>query len=150
MIVITGATGNVGRPLTASLVSAGHVVTAVTRGSSASLPGGPGVIAVPADLTDPAAARSLAGSIAGAEALFLLVPGSGARAGGGPAGRAAVLAGGRQPSRRRRVHADGVHRGRRHRLQAGVDHSAGRRPGDQRLRPGAVGARPAGSVRAVR
>jgi uncharacterized protein YbjT (DUF2867 family) len=78
MIVITGATGNVGRPLTASLVSAGHVVTAVTRGSSASLPGGPGVIAVPADLTDPAAARSLSGSMAGAEALFLLVPGSGA------------------------------------------------------------------------
>jgi uncharacterized protein YbjT (DUF2867 family) len=78
MIVITGATGNVGRPLTASLVSAGHVVTAVTRGSSAGLPGGPGIIPVAADLTDPAAAESLAASMAGAEALFLLVPRSGA------------------------------------------------------------------------
>lgn len=78
MIVITGATGNVGRPLTASLVSAGHVVTAVARGTSADLPGGPGIIPAAADLTDPAAAESLAASIAGAEALFLLVPGSGA------------------------------------------------------------------------
>jgi uncharacterized protein YbjT (DUF2867 family) len=78
MIVITGATGNVGRPLTASLVSAGHVVTAVARGTSADLPGGPGIIQAAADLTDPAAAESLAASMAGAEALFLLVPGSGA------------------------------------------------------------------------
>ena len=78
MIVITGATGNVGRPLTASLVDAGHVVTAVARGTSADLPGGPGIIPVAADLTDPAAAQSLAASMAGAEALFLLVPGSGA------------------------------------------------------------------------
>ena len=79
MIVITGATGNVGRPLTASLVSAGHEVTAVARGTSADLPGGPGIIPVAADLTDPAALPSLAATMAGAEALFLLVPGSGAR-----------------------------------------------------------------------
>jgi uncharacterized protein YbjT (DUF2867 family) len=78
MIVITGATGNVGRPLTESLVSAGHLVTAVTRGASADLPGGPGIIPVTADLTDSAAARSLAAGMAGAEALFLLVPGTGA------------------------------------------------------------------------
>ena len=78
MIVITGATGNVGRPLTASLVSAGHVVTAVARGTSAGLPDGPGIIPVAADLTASLAARSLAVSMAGAEALFLLVPGSGA------------------------------------------------------------------------
>jgi uncharacterized protein YbjT (DUF2867 family) len=78
MIVITGATGNVGRPLVESLVSEGHVVTAVARGTSAALPAGPGIIPVAADLTSPVAARSLAGSIAGAEALFLLVPGSGA------------------------------------------------------------------------
>jgi len=78
MIIITGATGNVGRPLIASLVSAGHVVTAVARGTSADLPGGTGIIPVAADLTDPGAARSLADSMAGAEALFLLVPGSGA------------------------------------------------------------------------
>jgi len=78
MIVITGATGNVGRPLTASLVSAGHEVTAVARGTSASLPGGPGIVPVAADLTDSAAVPSLAAAMAGAEALFLLVPGSGA------------------------------------------------------------------------
>lgn len=73
-----GATGNVGRPLTASLVGAGHAVTAVARGTSADLPGGPGIIPAAADLTDPVAARSLAVSMAGAEALFLLVPGAGA------------------------------------------------------------------------
>jgi uncharacterized protein YbjT (DUF2867 family) len=39
MIVITGATGNVGRLVTASLVSAGQVVTAVARGVSAALTG---------------------------------------------------------------------------------------------------------------
>jgi uncharacterized protein YbjT (DUF2867 family) len=78
MIVITGATGNVGRPLTQSLVAAGHPVTAVTRGQSAGLPSGPGITGVAADLTDPAAARVLAPALAGAEALFLLVPGTGA------------------------------------------------------------------------
>jgi uncharacterized protein YbjT (DUF2867 family) len=78
MIVITGATGNVGRLVTASLVSAGQVVTAVARGASAPLPGGPGIIPVAADLTAPSAAQSLAVSMAGAEALFLIVPGSGA------------------------------------------------------------------------
>jgi uncharacterized protein YbjT (DUF2867 family) len=78
MIVVTGATGNIGRPLTASLVSAGHAVTAVARGTSADLPAGPGITPVAADLTDPAAAPSLAAALAGAEALFLLVPGSGA------------------------------------------------------------------------
>jgi uncharacterized protein YbjT (DUF2867 family) len=75
MIVITGATGNVGRPLIASLVGAGHEVTAVARGTSADLPSGPGIIPVAADLT---AARSLRAVLTGAEALFLLVPGAGA------------------------------------------------------------------------
>jgi uncharacterized protein YbjT (DUF2867 family) len=78
MIVITGATGNVGRSLTASLVSAGHVVTAVARGTSADLPSGKGIVPVAADLTDPASAQSLAAHMAGAKALFLLVPGAGA------------------------------------------------------------------------
>ena len=78
MIVITGATGNVGRSLTASLVGAGHVVTAVARGTSAGLPSGTGIIPVAADLTDPASAQSLAANMAGAKALFLLVPGAGA------------------------------------------------------------------------
>jgi uncharacterized protein YbjT (DUF2867 family) len=78
MIIITGATGNVGRPLTESLVSAGHTVAAVARGASADLPAAPGIVPVAADLTDPAAARSLAASMTAAEALFLLVPGAGA------------------------------------------------------------------------
>jgi uncharacterized protein YbjT (DUF2867 family) len=78
MIVITGATGNVGRPLIESLVRAGHGVTAVARGSSADLPFGPGIIPVAADLTAPGAADSLAAGMAGAGALFLLVPGAGA------------------------------------------------------------------------
>jgi uncharacterized protein YbjT (DUF2867 family) len=78
MIVITGATGNVGRSLTASLVSAGHVVTAVARGTSADLPSGTGIIPVAADLTDPSAVQSVAANMAGAKALFLLVPGVGA------------------------------------------------------------------------
>ena len=78
MIVITGATGNVGRSLTASLVSAGHVVTAVARGTSAGLPSGTGIIPVATDLTDSAAVQSLAANMAGAKALFLLVPGAGA------------------------------------------------------------------------
>jgi len=78
MIVITGATGNVGRSLTASLVSAGHAVTAVARGTSADLPNGTGIIPVTVDLTAPSAAQSLAASMAGAKALFLLVPGVGA------------------------------------------------------------------------
>ena len=78
MIVITGATGNVGRSLTASLVSAGHAVTAVARGTSADLPSGTGIIPVAADLTDPSAVQSLAASMGGAKALFLLVPGVGA------------------------------------------------------------------------
>ena len=69
---------NVGRPLTESLVSAGHAVAAVARGASADLPAGPGIVPVAADLTDPTAARSVAASMTAAEALFLLVPGSGA------------------------------------------------------------------------
>jgi uncharacterized protein YbjT (DUF2867 family) len=77
MIVITGATGNVGRPLTASLVRAGHVVTAVARGTSAGLPDGPGIIPIAADLTDQPAMAALLAGLTQAEALFLLVPGAG-------------------------------------------------------------------------
>jgi uncharacterized protein YbjT (DUF2867 family) len=77
MIVITGATGNVGRPLTASLVRAGHVVTAIARGTSAGLPDGPGIIPIAADLTDQPAMAALLASLTQAEALFLLVPGAG-------------------------------------------------------------------------
>src|SRR5215472_12576263 len=93
MIVITGATGNVGRPLTASLVRAGHVVTAIARGTSADLPAGPGIIPVAADLTGRAAAEAMAPSMAQAEALFLLVPGSGAGVDAGALLQAARTAG---------------------------------------------------------
>jgi uncharacterized protein YbjT (DUF2867 family) len=74
MIVVTGATGNVGRPLVQSLASAGHTVTAVTRGSSARLPAHRYIIPVTADLSKP---ETLAPALTGAQALFLLVPGAG-------------------------------------------------------------------------
>jgi uncharacterized protein YbjT (DUF2867 family) len=67
MIVVTGATGNVGRPLVRALNAAGESVTAVSRRPG---PGG-----VPADLADPASLRP---ALSGARALFLLVAGAGA------------------------------------------------------------------------
>jgi uncharacterized protein YbjT (DUF2867 family) len=70
MIVITGATGNVGRPLVEALVKAGKEVTAVSRGD-----GPAGVRHARADLAEPAVLRPV---LAGAEALFLLVSGAGA------------------------------------------------------------------------
>ncbi|WP_027344847.1 NAD(P)H-binding protein [Hamadaea tsunoensis] len=67
MIVVTGATGNVGRPLVRALAEAGSKVTAVSR--SITPEGVPeGVRAVVADLTTP---DSLDGAFDGAEALFL-------------------------------------------------------------------------------
>jgi uncharacterized protein YbjT (DUF2867 family) len=74
MIVVTGATGNVGRVLVEALTSAGEQVRAVSRGT---LP-----IAVPsgaahhrADLAEPDTLRP---AVDGARALFLLVSGAGA------------------------------------------------------------------------
>ncbi|GAB3660154.1 NAD(P)H-binding protein [Actinocorallia lasiicapitis] len=70
MIVVTGATGNVGRGIVERL-AAGHEVTAVARRiTAADVPDG--VRAVAADLGDPA---SLEAVLAGAGALFLLVAG---------------------------------------------------------------------------
>ncbi|MBW5482163.1 NAD(P)H-binding protein [Streptomyces bambusae] len=69
MIVVTGATGNVGRELVRILVEAGEQVTAVAR-RPAELP--VGVRHVQADLADP---QSLRPALHGAEALFLLVAG---------------------------------------------------------------------------
>lgn len=69
MIVVTGATGNVGRPLTQALADAGEQVTAVSRREGA-VPAG--VRHLAADLTDPA---SLAPALDGAKALFLLLSG---------------------------------------------------------------------------
>jgi uncharacterized protein YbjT (DUF2867 family) len=67
MIVVTGATGNVGRPLAGLLASAGAPVTAVARRvTPADVPAG--MRAVPADLAD---AESLRPAFDGADALFL-------------------------------------------------------------------------------
>lgn len=66
MIVVTGATGNVGRPLVRALAEAGEQVTAVSR-TVTEVPAG--VRYHRADLTDP---RGLEPVLRGAEALFLL------------------------------------------------------------------------------
>lgn len=67
MIVVTGATGNIGRPLTRALVRAGEQVTAVSR-HAAEVPDG--VRHQVADLADPASL-----DLTGAKALFLLLSG---------------------------------------------------------------------------
>lgn len=69
MIVVTGATGNVGRPLTQALAEAGEKVTAVSRHATA-VPDG--VRHVAADLAKP---HGLAAVLEEAKALFLLLSG---------------------------------------------------------------------------
>ncbi|MFG2525919.1 SDR family oxidoreductase [Streptomyces sp. NPDC048527] len=69
MIVVTGATGNVGRPLTRALTEAGEHVTAVSRHTVAM---SDGVRHVAADLAEPA---GLEPALDGAKALFLLLSG---------------------------------------------------------------------------
>ncbi|MFG3342846.1 SDR family oxidoreductase [Glycomyces sp. NPDC048151] len=66
MIVVTGATGNVGRPLVELLLAEGEKVTAVSR-SAAAFP--EGVAHVQADLNDP---ETLRPAFDGADRLFLL------------------------------------------------------------------------------
>ncbi|MBT2424105.1 NAD(P)H-binding protein [Streptomyces sp. ISL-22] len=78
MIVVTGATGNVGRPLVRALVESGEQVTAVSRRISAGdVPAG----ARPhrADLTEP---ERLKPALDGAKALFVLTSGDFLAAGG--------------------------------------------------------------------
>ncbi len=89
MIVVTGATGNVGRPLTRALAEAGRQVTAVSR-HPAAVPDG--VRHVVADLAEPA---GLAPALTGAKALFLLLSGDLHAAGARPVDiiRAAEAAG---------------------------------------------------------
>jgi uncharacterized protein YbjT (DUF2867 family) len=65
MIVVTGATGNVGQPLVRALVAAGEQVTAVSR-RSVDIPGARTVVA---DLA------SLAPALPGADTVFLLTAG---------------------------------------------------------------------------
>jgi uncharacterized protein YbjT (DUF2867 family) len=73
MIVVTGATGNVGRSLVQSLAVAGERVTAVSRGTApVDLPRGTGHVS--ADLTAP---ETLRAALDGAEALFLHDGGAG-------------------------------------------------------------------------
>ncbi|MFJ3205998.1 SDR family oxidoreductase [Streptomyces sp. NPDC086989] len=79
MIVVTGATGNVGGPLTRTLAEAGEQVTAVSR-SAAPVPDG--VRHLAADLAEPA---GLEPALAGAKALFLLLSGDLHGPGTGPA-----------------------------------------------------------------
>ncbi|BCJ36439.1 NmrA family transcriptional regulator [Actinocatenispora thailandica] len=67
MIVVTGATGNIGGPLVRALADAGEQVVAVSR-TAAEVPDG--VTHATADLTD---ATTLAPVLAGADALFLLL-----------------------------------------------------------------------------
>ncbi|MCZ4120183.1 SDR family oxidoreductase [Streptomyces sp. H39-S7] len=69
MIVVTGATGNIGRPLTQALAEAGQQVTAVSR-NAAAVPDG--VRHMVADLAEPAGLKP---ALAGAKALFLLLSG---------------------------------------------------------------------------
>lgn len=71
MIVVTGATGNVGRTLVRLLAEAGEQVTGVARRiTGADVP--PGVRTVSADLGE---AEGLRPALEGAESLFLLVAG---------------------------------------------------------------------------
>lgn len=80
MIVVTGATGNVGRPLVRALVDAGERVTAVSRRISArDVPAGTGTRHHQADLAEPG---RLAPALDGAKALFLLTSGDFMAAGG--------------------------------------------------------------------
>ncbi|KAF0847428.1 SDR family oxidoreductase [Nocardia caishijiensis] len=71
MIVVTGATGNIGRQLVGQLHAAGEPVRAVSRGATpVDLPAG--VEHVTADLGD---LDSVAAALVGADALFLLITG---------------------------------------------------------------------------
>lgn len=78
MIVVTGATGNVGRRLVDLLVEADQTVTAVSRGTTPP-PSRVGVIPHLADVSD---LNALAPAMKDAEALFLLVSGAGAHVDG--------------------------------------------------------------------
>jgi uncharacterized protein YbjT (DUF2867 family) len=67
MILVTGATGNVGGELVRALVEAGEGVRALSRGERSALPAG--VDAVAGDLDRP---ESLSGALAGVRGVFLL------------------------------------------------------------------------------
>ncbi|MET9609277.1 NAD(P)H-binding protein [Streptomyces sp. NPDC006512] len=79
MIVVTGATGNIGRPLTQALTEAGQEVTAVSRHAAAVPNGARHVVA---DLAEPSGFKP---ALAGANALFLLLSGDLHATGANPA-----------------------------------------------------------------
>ena len=70
MIIVTGATGMIGRALLPALSATSRRVSAVTRNSRSSLPSG--TQRVVADLTDP---KSLRGMMGGADTLVLVTSG---------------------------------------------------------------------------
>ncbi|MFD5248115.1 NAD(P)H-binding protein [Amycolatopsis sp. NPDC058340] len=80
MIVVTGATGNIGRSLTRTLAEAGEQVTAVSRHAAVAPSGGRHMVA---DLAEP---TTLEPALAGAKALFLLLSGDLHAVGANPAG----------------------------------------------------------------
>jgi uncharacterized protein YbjT (DUF2867 family) len=69
MILVIGATGNIGRHVVAGLQARGHTVRALARVSAAALPDG--VEVVTGDLTKP---ESLKPALVGVDAVFLLWP----------------------------------------------------------------------------
>ncbi|RMI31173.1 SDR family oxidoreductase [Nocardia stercoris] len=71
MIVVTGATGNVGRVLVPALVATGEQVVAVSRGITPAEP--PAVPHRTAELSDSSALREI---LDGADALFLMIAGA--------------------------------------------------------------------------
>lgn len=72
MIVVTGATGNVGRHVVAGLAEAGHAVRVVVRDPAGTDVGNGGVAVARGDLDQP---ESLASAFASGSKLFLLAPG---------------------------------------------------------------------------
>ncbi|MFJ8076858.1 NAD(P)H-binding protein [Streptomyces sp. NPDC096176] len=100
MIVVTGATGNVGQPLVRALAEAGEDVTAISRTPSAvpGLDSPAGLRHRQADLTDTAGLKA---AFDGAEALFLLLTSEWLATGGDPSG---ILDAARSAGVRRVVH----------------------------------------------
>ncbi|MEU0368701.1 NAD(P)H-binding protein [Streptomyces sp. NPDC006283] len=110
MIVVTGATGNVGQPLVRALAEAGEEVTTISRTPQEPRKAGAptGTQHRQADLTDTAGLKT---AFEGAEALFLLLTGEWLAAGGDPSG---ILDAARSAGVRRIVHLSsqgvGTHR----------------------------------------
>lgn len=70
-ILVTGATGTIGRPLVAQLAACGADVRAMSSRPGAAVPGAPAVPVVHGDWRDPASLRR---ACEGVELLFLLLP----------------------------------------------------------------------------